>query len=72
MSEYSLNSVLGSFVNSKKLKFNYTMDSDNVQAIIYDFEKAFGVQDEVELNFVATPTSKFQPKVTIDTYQTTF
>ena len=72
ISEYSLNSVLNSFVNSKKLLYNTTITSDQVEGVIDDFFDPFGEQEEVLLIFQATPTTKFKPKVTIDPYQTSF
>jgi hypothetical protein len=69
ISEYSMNTVLRSMIDLDKLDYEDYLTSDQILALIEDFEEPFGDQDEVLMVIKATPLDKiherYHPKVTI-------
>jgi len=51
VSEYSIESLLKAYIDGNELKFNATLSSEEVGALINDFERVFGNHDEVLMIF---------------------
>lgn len=70
VSEYSMNTILRSMISLDVLDYEDYLTSDQILALIEDFEEPFGDQEEVKMMIKATPLDtiheQYHPRVTIN------
>ena len=62
ISEYTLNTILSSFIELQQIEKSEYLSTEVIETVIHDFKEIFGDHEKVRIDIIPTPMTSLHPR----------